>query len=644
MALFVLFLIGAALAIVPLLDVIPGLAPPAKWMLVGIGVVLLLLVSIATVITRLYRKASANMAFVRTGMGGVKVVQDGGTLVIPVVHQTIPVSMETMRLNVERRGTHALITKDNLRVDLSAEFYIKVQANAEDILQAARSLGGRNVQPDAVSELVQEKLVSALRTVAATKDLVELHSKRDEFASAVQQIVTHDLASNGLTLESVTISSLDQTDPSQLQERNVFDAQGLRKIAEITMKAKVERNEIEQDSHRQVVARNVDTRKKVLDMERDQAEFEAEQRTKVANVRAGREREVAEFKLSQDEAIARRDIEKSQAVETAEVHRKLAVEQAEIAKRVALIAKLREQETADILKKQAVEVAERAKEVAVAEKERERAAAQAEVLAAEAEREKAKQSVVTVQVTTEAEREAQKKLIAAQQQINEKKIRDQTEADVLAYMKLKEADADRQAAEAHYQAKLKLAEGDAQSAQRRSEGDRAIKMVDVNVERERVNVEQARVEVERQSLSNRSEFEEAALKFELEKLRIQADKEVRIAAAGALGNMLAKAQMQIFGDPETMSRMSQQFMRAAAVGSAADGLLTTLPPEGRELIERIGSAVMAQLGPVKNVDAAVKQADGNGAGPAVTAAAAQSPTPPAPEATAPADPKKGRKA
>src|SRR5207247_3866627 len=101
---------------------------------------------IVTVVTRLYRKASANMAFVRTGMGGAKVIKDGGTTVLPVVHQVIPVSLETMRLDVERRGPHALITKDNLRVDLSAEFYIKVQANADDILQAARSLGGRSVQ------------------------------------------------------------------------------------------------------------------------------------------------------------------------------------------------------------------------------------------------------------------------------------------------------------------------------------------------------------------------------------------------------------------------------------------------------------------------------------------------------------------
>src|SRR5204862_6902940 len=132
---------------------------------------------------------------------------------------------------------HAMIRKDNLRVDLSAEFYIKVQANSDDILQAARSLGQRNVQADAVSELVQEKLVSALRTVAATKELVELLAKRDEFASAVQAIVIHDLAHNGLSLEGVTLSSLDQTDPTQLQEQNVFDAQDMPKIAESTQKA-----------------------------------------------------------------------------------------------------------------------------------------------------------------------------------------------------------------------------------------------------------------------------------------------------------------------------------------------------------------------------------------------------------------------
>src|SRR4051812_10312758 len=434
------FMIFTGMTVAPWFFQVRGdMSTPSAFLISGIGLVGLVLIASIVVFTRLYRRAAANLAFVRTGQGGAKVIKDSGKLVVPVMHQVVAVSLETMRLNVERRGTHALITKDSLRVDLSAEFYIKVQANDEDILQAARSLGGRSVQPDAVSELVQEKLVSALRTVAATKDLHELHSKRDEFATSVQQIVTHDLASNGLSLESVTISSLDQTDPSALQERNVFDAQGLRKIAEITQKARVERNQIEMEAQRMVVAKNVETKKKVLDMERDQAEFEADQRSKVANVRAAREREVAEFKLEQDEAVARRDIERQKQIETAEVERQLAVEQAQVAKRIALIAKNREQETSEIVKRQAVEVAERAKEVAVAEKEQERAAAQAQMLTAEAERERAKQQVVTVTVTAEADREAAKKLIAAQQAINEKKFRDQTEADVLAYRHVKEA-------------------------------------------------------------------------------------------------------------------------------------------------------------------------------------------------------------
>src|SRR4051812_35737888 len=416
MMLVLMFLVGAGLCAASLFlpDSVAHLGPWSRGVMLFFGVVTIAADIFMLMVSRLYRKASANMAFVRTGWGGAKPIKDGGTFVMPVIHQVIPVSLETMRLNVERRGPHALITKDNLRVDLSAEFYIKVQANRDDILQAARSLGSRSVQPDAVSELVQEKLVSALRTVAATRDLVDLHCKRDEFASSVQAIVIHDLAHNGLTLESVTISSLDQTDPTQLQERNVFDAQGLRKIAEITMKAKVERNEIEQESSKQVVQKNVATRKTVLDMERDQAEFEADQKAKVANVRAEREREVAAFKIEQDEAVSKRDIEKMKNIETAEVERTLAVEQAQIGKQIALVAKQKEQETTTILKKQAVEVAERGREVAVAEKERERADAQASVLAAEAEREKAKQSVVTVQVTSEAERDAQKKLIAAQ--------------------------------------------------------------------------------------------------------------------------------------------------------------------------------------------------------------------------------------
>jgi uncharacterized membrane protein YqiK len=609
MMLLIFLILGIAMIVAPW--VVPGLEFMAQITLSTIGVAVVIVVGILTTITKLYQKTSASMAFVRTGMGGAKVIKDGGTVVFPVVHQVIPVSLETMRLNVERRGSHALITRDNLRVDLSAEFYIKVQANTDDILQAARSLGSRNVRPDEVSELVQEKLVSALRTVAATKDLVELHSKRDEFASAVQAIVTHDLSTNGLTLESVTISSLDQTDPTQLQERNVFDAQGLRKIAEITQRARVERNEIERSSERSLVEKNVETRKKVLELERDQAEFEAEQKMKVANVQAEREREVQEFRLAQEEMVSRREIGKHKAIQTAEVERALAVEQAEVDKRIALITKFREQETADILKRQTVEVAERAKEVAVAEKEQERAAAQAQVLQTEAEREAASQKVLMVKVSSEAQRDAEKKLIAAKQAIMENKIREETAADVLAYMEIKKAEGERKAADLQYEAKLRLADAEAQAAARRAEGDRAERMVAVNVDREQVNVEQARVEVQRQRLANQQEFEDAALKFELEKLRIDADRDVRIRASESLSRMMHGANVQLFGDPSTMAAMMDGFMRATGVGISTDGLVRSLSPEVRELLAKLGVNLGEQLG-IRTMPADALNQSGNG--------------------------------
>ena len=129
--LFIFFLIGAALSVGAWF--IPEIGLTSRAIICGSGVTVLFIVGFLSAVTRLYRKASANMAFVRTGWGGAKPIKDGGTFVMPVIHQVIPVSLETMRLNVERRGPHALITRDNLRVDLSAEFYIKVHANREDL-------------------------------------------------------------------------------------------------------------------------------------------------------------------------------------------------------------------------------------------------------------------------------------------------------------------------------------------------------------------------------------------------------------------------------------------------------------------------------------------------------------------------------
>jgi len=184
-------LVGLALIIGPW--VIPQIpADSRKWIvLLGGGIVLLF--GILVTITRLYRKTSADQAFVRTGVGGRKCVIDGGALVIPVVHEVIDVSVKTFKIEVERTGPDALITGDYLRADVVANFFCRVQKDPESIMQAATSLGNISSDPAAVKELVMEKLVSVLRNVAATQTLQDLNAKRADFAKAVQDSVSDDL-------------------------------------------------------------------------------------------------------------------------------------------------------------------------------------------------------------------------------------------------------------------------------------------------------------------------------------------------------------------------------------------------------------------------------------------------------------------
>jgi uncharacterized membrane protein YqiK len=566
-------------------------------MLVASGAGIILLTAILTAITKLYRKTTANEAFVRTGMGKAKVVLDGGAFVVPIIHRLVPVSLATMRLNVDRRGEEALITGDNLRVDIAAEFFIKVQPEADDILNAARSLGEKCVSEAAIRELVMEKLVSALRTVAATKALMELNTKRDEFASAVQSIVTQDLQENGLTLETVTISSLDQTPLGFLKDDNVFDAQGKRRITEVTQDQLVKRNEITRNAERDIRRKDVMIRKEVLELDKDREFAEATQARDVANVHAERKRETQEFAIRQDQEVGIAAIVKEKAVQQADItkNRDLAVANAqrEQAERLAQIERDKAQQQADVAREQAVQVADaerlravqvaqRQAEIAVAVEETRRAQAQAATRAAEAKREQEAQGIETIKVTMDADRRAQQKMITERQQVDIKRYQEQIEADVKAYTAIKVAEGELKAAEQQKQAILILASADGEANKLRAEGERAQQMVPVQVDREKVNVEGARVEVQRQSLENQEKFSKAALDFELKKAQIIANKEVQVQMASAVGHMMASAKMQLFGDPSTLAQMYGQFLKSVGWGLTVDGLIASTPESVRD--------------------------------------------------------------
>ena len=545
-ALVLILLFGIALIAGPIVAGIVKveLGTTSILLMTASGILLSLLSAILLIITRLYQKPKANEALVRTGMGGMKVIKDGGSIVIPVVHEVVRVPLESLRLQMKREGAAGLITGDKLRADVDAEFYVRVMPNDDDIMNAARSLGEKLHTPSEVAKLVEDKLVSALRNVAAKRTLEQLNSDRDSFVGEVMKIVAGDLQHNGLNLESVTISKLDQTDPGQLKDNNIFDAQGKRTIAEIVQRQLTERNALEKEGEQARAKKDVETRQQILTLDQARAKAEAEQAAAIAQVKAEQDRLAKEKEIATARAVALADVHRTQAIEIA----------------------TREKEAA-------TGVAERKKQESIAKAEAERAAAEASLARAEAEREKERQAVTTVTVTAEAEREKQKKVINAEAEAQQAFVRAQREADAKAYGVQKDADARKAAADADAEATIKKADADSTAARRRAEGQQAEAMVPVEVKKAEVDIEQRRVDVLRQEMQARTEFGEAAQNFEITQLRITKEAEVRIEAARAVAQLVGQVEATVVGTPEDVARMTQGYMKGFGFARLLDGFV-----------------------------------------------------------------------
>lgn len=429
------------------------------------GAVVVALVAIGLIMARLYRRASKEISFVRTGMGGQKVIMNGGALVLPVLHETIPVNMNTLRLEVRRANDQALITRDRMRVDVLAEFYVRVQPTVESIANAAQTLGMRTMNPEALKELVEGKFVDALRAVAAEMAMIELHEQRVDFVLKVQQVVSEDLLKNGLELESVSLTGLDQTSKEFFNPDNAFDAEGLTKLTESIESRRKRRNEIEQETEVAIAQKNLEAEQQRLEVLRDQEYARMEQQREVAIRRAAQEAEiareqanqkreaeqaqihavqqtdqsriasdriVAEERIDMERQIKEKDIGKQQAVESADIQRVRAVEAAEIEKRKSL------------------ELAEQDRAIAIAEKSREQSEAEAQAARARSESVKAEEQVITVRESEIAEREKAIELVEAAKDAEHQAIRIKVAAE-----------AERAAAEDHAEAVRTGAQGEA---------------------------------------------------------------------------------------------------------------------------------------------------------------------------------------
>ena len=221
----------------------------------SIVVIVVALVALGFVLKWLYQRATKEISYVRTGFGGQRILMNGGAIVLPVLHETIPVNMNTLKLEVRRANDQALITKDRMRVDVLAEFCVRVQPTQESIANAAQTLGIRTMGPSALKELVEGKFVDALRAVVAEMAMEDLHEKRVSFVQKVQAAVSENLLMNGLELESVSLTGLDQSNRDFFNPDNAFDAEGLTKLTQEIEERRKKRNDIEQETEVSCAAR-----------------------------------------------------------------------------------------------------------------------------------------------------------------------------------------------------------------------------------------------------------------------------------------------------------------------------------------------------------------------------------------------------
>ncbi|WP_455205772.1 flotillin domain-containing protein [Kaarinaea lacus] len=372
------------------------------------GVIIVALIVLGMILSRLYKRASKETSFVRTGFGGQKVIMNGGALVFPVLHEIIPVNMNTLRLEVRRANQQALITRDRMRVDVTAEFYVRVQPTSESIANAAQTLGMKTIHPDSLKELVEGKFVDALRSVAAEMAMEELHEKRIDFVQKVQQVVSEDLLKNGLELESVSLTGLDQTGREYFNPDNAFDAEGLTKLTEAIENRRKQRNEIEQDTNVAVANKNLEAEREQLNIAKEVEYARLEQEREVEVRRAAQTATIAQEKAQKERDAEQAKIAAEQHVETSRIEAERAVEEERIEKERLLREK-------EIGKAKTVELAEQDREIAIAEKSKEKSVSQAEADKARAEAVRAEEAVITVREREKAERIKAVELVQASQ-------------------------------------------------------------------------------------------------------------------------------------------------------------------------------------------------------------------------------------
>lgn len=315
------------------------------------------------------RKIQPGRAGVKTGWGGLKVSFDW-MVRWPLVQSYHIMDISVKKLEIARKGKDGLVCKDNIRADITVAFYIRVEATEESVRKVAQML-----TPERVSDMVQlrdlfeAKFSEALKTVGKQMEFHELFTERITFRDQIQKTIGKDL--DGFFLQDVAIDYLEQAPLEQHDPDNVLDAEGIKKITEITQRERVVANEFSQRASVRIEKENADADIAKREQKRRNEEDTAKQNRAITEIQANEEaeaRKVIEARRMEVEA-KRLEADESIKLRTEDMNRAVQEREFTVRKEQKRLEQeaLQEGEEARVRRERTVQLAEMDKEVKVAE-------------------------------------------------------------------------------------------------------------------------------------------------------------------------------------------------------------------------------------------------------------------------------------
>src|SRR5689334_712585 len=416
---------------------------------------------------RFYRKSTRDIALVRTGFGGQKVVLSGGCLALPFLHKVEEINMRTNRVEVRRTGEKSLITTDRIRVDVELEFYVRVQPTVDGVATAAQAIGARALNPEGIRNLLEGRFIDALQAVAAAQTMDALHERRGEFVHSVAEQLRPNLGANGMLLDSVSLTRLDQAPFASLDENNAFNAVGMRQLAEIIASNKKQRTQIEAEAEIAVRQTQLEATKRRLTLQQQEEQAQIAQRLEIEKTKAASDADAA--KAREDALVASENARITRERET----------------RALELAKQRELRKLEIESQLNSEMRKVDSAIQLAAKHAEEAKAQAEAERARADMVLAQEYVQTERERAMADRSRELALKRVQEEGEVEAAKAETEAAVV----IKRAQADSQAVRSRAEAERArlMAESEGNKARIAAENSRTDGLMKLELERYRLD-------------------------------------------------------------------------------------------------------------------------------------------------------------